>query len=186
MIISKIAFFVSILVVLFTPQTFAPHTLIHESLKLCGLLLVALCAMGRLYATAFLGGHKNSNLITQGPFSVVRNPLYVFSLIGVTGVALMSNHLILIICIPVLFFVLYLSLVKREEAFLRDAFGKEYEDYCKHVPRFFPDLSKYNAAENLVMSPKQLWHAFRDNLVWFVPSILFEVIEAIRPYIQFY
>ena len=51
-----------------------------------GLLLIAVCIVGRTWCTLYIGGHKKRQLRTHGPYSVVRNPLYVFTIIGTAGI----------------------------------------------------------------------------------------------------
>ncbi len=177
MYVSRIAMVLVVLLVLFTRQTFKDGSPVHETLDLIGILLVALCAMGRIYSTAFLGGHKNQKLIDYGPFSVVRNPLYMFSLLGITGIALMSNQIFVIFGLPLAFLLLYEGLISREEKFLKETFGEEYEAYCKRVPQLIPRFSVYQAPDTIVASPKLLWQAFRDATVWFIPIEVFELIE---------
>ena len=149
---SKVALILAFLLILFSRQIWENESPLHELLDFSGYFLIALCALGRVYSTAFLGGFKNKDLITYGPFSVVRNPLYVFSLIGVTGIALISNHLAVIIGLPVFFLVLYTFLIKREEQFLESEFGESYQEYKKTVPRLLPNFSLYNAPETISMT----------------------------------
>jgi len=152
----------------------------HEAIEFAGYLLIAVCALGRLYSTAFLGGHKNKNLITYGPFSVVRNPLYFFSLLGITGIALVSAHLLLIIFLPLAFVVIYHFLISREEAFLTETFGAEYEAYTKSTPRLIPNLTLYNAPDSIEVVPKYMNNAFRDAIWWFAAFPIFELAETLQ------
>lgn len=178
--ISRILVILAVATVLFTRQTFPENSVTHEFFDMLGLICLVVCALGRVYSTAFLGGHKNKDLISFGPYSVVRNPLYMFSLIGITGIALMSNQWIVMLGLPVAFYFLYISLIKREEHFLHDAFGQPYAQYLLSVPRLFPDFKNYKAPETILTSPEQLWHAARDATWWVSSFILFEVVEAIQ------
>ncbi|MFA6467997.1 MAG: isoprenylcysteine carboxylmethyltransferase family protein [Bacteroidota bacterium] len=86
-----------------------------------------------------------TNLITDGPFGHVRNPLYVGNILIYVGCAVMSNALVPYLGIAALawFILQYQLIVSREEEHLRGAFGDEYVTYCKNVPRFFPRMSRY-------------------------------------------
>jgi protein-S-isoprenylcysteine O-methyltransferase Ste14 len=55
------------------------YGLIHEPFEYVGYALVIVCVVGRIWCSAYVGGYKNTKLIDTGPFSIVRNPLYVFS-----------------------------------------------------------------------------------------------------------
>ena len=153
----------------------------HSSLRLLtdliGYGLVVLCAIGRIYTTAFLGGKKNVSLITQGPFSKVRNPLYVFSFIGVVGVSFLSARLGIILIAPIATFVIYHFLVAREEEFLKTQFGDEYIQYMANVPRFIPNLKAKSEIDTLTTSPSRLYAAVLDSVWWFILIPIFTLLE---------
>lgn len=153
---------------------------LHEILDMTGLALISVCALGRLYTTAYLGGAKNEKLITEGPFSVVRNPLYVFSWIGFTGIALMTTRLMFIIIIPIFFAVLYTMLVRREEAFLEEKFGDSYRAYKAKVPRFIPNFARYKNPEEIKVNTGLLMNGALDAVWWFTAYPLVELAEHIQ------
>lgn len=177
---SKIMLVLALAVMLFSHQYWPDDKPMHELFEFFGYILLAVCALGRMYATAFLGGKKNQELITYGPFSIVRNPLYFFSLIGITGIGFISNHISLAIILPVVFTLLYIRLIKREETFLRETFGKPYETYTKKVPRLLPRFSLYQAPEQVMMTPRFLNKAFADAIWWFLPFPLIELVEYLQ------
>jgi protein-S-isoprenylcysteine O-methyltransferase Ste14 len=153
---------------------------VHEFFDGLGEIMVALCAMGRLYCSAFLGGFKNRLIVRDGPYSIVRNPLYVLSWIGFTGIAFMTNHLVLMIGVPVAFAAMYHFLVAREEAFLLGRFGDEYRAYMRDVPRFLPDFSRYSAPETLQMAPRFLTKGFLDAVWWLAAYPVIEFSEVLQ------
>lgn len=87
-----------------------------------------------------------TNLITDGPFGHVRNPLYVGNILIYVGCGIMSNALMpyLAIAAFVWFSIQYHLIVSREEEHLRTAFGAEYDTYCSNVPRFLPRVVRYS------------------------------------------
>ena len=149
------------------PTTWPEGTLMHSVLWAVASVLIGLAALGRLYATAFLGGFKNQTLITQGPFSVMRNPLYFFSFVGVCGIAFATAQIILMVAVPMLFLLLMHRLMQREEAFLKERFGQGYQQYRERTPRFVPRLSLYQAPDTLEMCPQYLLNALKDAIWWF-------------------
>lgn len=177
---SKIAVIAAFTVAFFTKAFVSYDTPLHEGIEYIGYFLVAFCALGRLYSTAFLGGFKNETLITYGAFSMTRNPLYFFSLIGMTGIALISGHILIMIGIPVFFAILYHHLIKREEAFLLDTFGAQYQAYMASTPRLWPNVGKYNAPESIEVVPRYLNKAFKDAIWWFAAFPLFEIAEMLH------
>ncbi len=84
---------------------------------------------------------ETPRVITNGVFSVVRHPLYFASILTYLGLIVMTLSLLsVIIWIIAIIFYYYIS--RHEEKLLLSRFGKEYEDYMKKVPMFFP--LKYN------------------------------------------
>ena len=50
-----------------------------------GLALAAVGAAGRIWCSFFISGRKDGQLVSEGPYSISRNPLYVFSCIACWG-----------------------------------------------------------------------------------------------------
>jgi protein-S-isoprenylcysteine O-methyltransferase Ste14 len=87
-------------------------------------------------------------LITNGPFSYVRNPLYVGNMMLYVGVGIMSMALfpwMLIVAIA-WFYLQYYLIVTREEEYLAATFGGEFDAYRRNVRRFVPRLTPYRSA----------------------------------------
>lgn len=177
---SKVIVVLALVAAFFTKALIGYETIWHESIEFFGYFLIAICALGRVYSTAFLGGHKNNTLITYGAFSVVRNPLYFFSLLGMTGVAIISGHLVVMVVLPLAFIVMYHFLIAREEAFLLAEFGDAYKAYMASTPRLIPNFALYNAPEKTELVPKFLNKAFFDAIWWFAAFPLFEVAEMLQ------
>ncbi|HVZ59246.1 MAG TPA: isoprenylcysteine carboxylmethyltransferase family protein [Terriglobales bacterium] len=100
---------------------------------------VALLGVG---LRALASGHitKNSALTTTGPYAATRNPLYLGSIIIAIGFAIAARSLWVPAVLAALFLVIYLPVIRSEEAFLRSAFI-EFDDYSRRVPRFLPRLA---------------------------------------------
>lgn len=177
---TKILIVLTIMAGLFTKSSFPDDTIGHEVFELAGYILVTACAIGRIYSTAFIGGIKNENLITVGPYSMCRNPLYFYSLLGAAGIGLLSTHVIAFAIIFCGFLLIYRNLIAREEAFLAEKFGQTFENYKNSVPRIIPDLKKYSCPEELVFQPKYLNKSVFDAIWWFVPYPLFELADFLQ------
>jgi protein-S-isoprenylcysteine O-methyltransferase Ste14 len=87
-------------------------------------------------------------LITNGPFSYVRNPLYVGNMLMYAGIGVMSLALFpwLLIVAVAWFYIQYSLIVSQEEEYLQGRFGKEYAEYRASVGRFFPRLRRYSSS----------------------------------------
>ncbi len=95
-----------------------------------------------LVVRALASGHlqKNEQLATGGPYAYTRNPLYLGSLILAVGFALAARSWWIAAGIVLIFFAIYLPVIRSEEAFLRERFT-EFGDYAREVPALFPRLS---------------------------------------------
>jgi protein-S-isoprenylcysteine O-methyltransferase Ste14 len=180
MLASKLIVIGLLLCVYFSSSSIRVEGPAHEFFDGLGAIMVALCAMGRLYCSAFLGGFKNEKIVREGPYSVVRNPLYVLSWIGFTGIALMTNHVVLMIGVPAAFAIMYHFLVKREERFLLGKFGGEYRAFMNEVPRFIPNFAHYRAPETLLLVPKFLTKGFLDAVWWLAAYPIIEISEVLQ------
>lgn len=172
---SRLLAAVALLLLVFTRPAITPEMAVYALFINIGLVLIAIGVIGRVFSTIFLGGHKNETVITYGPFSVCRNPLYLFSLVGVVGVCFLSARLIYIFVIPYVMYRLYTALIKREEEFLKQKFSHTYEEYCARTPRFWPKFSLYQMPEVITVYPVFVGRAARDGLWWFAayPAISF-------------
>lgn len=84
-------------------------------------------------------------LVTEGIFRHCRNPLYVGNILMLLGVGILANSLIYVgIMIPVFLFI-YQAIVLAEENFLRGKFGPGFDEYCKNVNRWIPNLKGIGA-----------------------------------------
>jgi len=98
-------------------------------------------ALGRNYFVSsgfgaqLFAGHQ---LVTRGPFAIVRHPMYTGLLLAAFGSLLIAptwTTLAFACCAP-----LTAVRARREEAVLAAEFGEEWREYCRRVPPFFPRL----------------------------------------------
>jgi protein-S-isoprenylcysteine O-methyltransferase Ste14 len=89
------------------------------------------------YQARVIKGHE---LVTQGPYNMVRNPIYLgmFGAILATGLAFSRwwNFL----GAAILFLIGNHIRIQAEEKLLRETFGAQFDDYARRVPAFFPRL----------------------------------------------
>lgn len=77
-------------------------------------------------------------LVTQGPYRFVRNPMYIGARTALGGAALYYESLSLLIYAALFFLVTHLFVIWYEEPTLRKAFIEEYEIYSRQVRRWLP------------------------------------------------
>ncbi len=92
-------------------------------------------------------GHKKSNsreggaLVTTGPYSISRNPMYLGSFMIGSGFILLMWPWWMFPFFAVLFYARFNHQIKIEETLLTNAFREEFAQYCYKVPRIFPSIS---------------------------------------------
>jgi protein-S-isoprenylcysteine O-methyltransferase Ste14 len=80
---------------------------------------------------------KNEELTMTGPYAYCRNPLYLGSIIIATGFAIASRDPWVALGIVALFTLVYVPVIRSEEAFLRRRFAS-FNDYARRVPGLLP------------------------------------------------
>ena len=145
-----------------------------------GYALVVIGVFGRIYCSAFIGGRKNDMVVRDGPFSIVRNPLYVFSFIAMVGIGLESKMLSVLTALIVAFALYYPRVVAREEAFLKHKFGEPYDAYMREVPRWWPNFSLWSEPEQVDAKPAFLRRTAMDAAIFFLPLPCFAIIGKLQ------
>jgi protein-S-isoprenylcysteine O-methyltransferase Ste14 len=151
-----------VLLVLFSRsrwQETAPH--IQALVEFAGLLLIFVCILGRTWCTLYIGGYKKRELITKGPYSVVRNPLYVFTSLGAAGMGAQTGSVVIALLSAAATVAIFSTVARREEAFLAATFP-EFADYAARVPRFWPRWSVWQEADELRVRPHLVRRTFLD------------------------
>ena len=145
-----------------------------------GIVLVGVASLGRMWCSLYIAGYKDEQLITKGPYSICRNPLYFFSMVGATGIGFCTETLIFPLIFILLFACYYPFVIKSEEKRLKSIFGTVFEQYTHNVPAFFPDISRYEEPATYTVNPG-VYRAHIFSALWFVWSIgILEVLEGFR------
>jgi hypothetical protein len=133
-----------------------------------------------MWCTLYIGGRKSSEIVRLGPYSMSRNPLYVFSSIGAFGIGMMTGSLTVSLVLAVLCYIAFHFVILAEEGYLEKSFGETYLAYKREVPRFFPKLSLYKEANILSVRSSMLYKTLTDGLVFFVSYPLLELVEYLQ------
>lgn len=63
-------------------------------LETISLLLIVIATVGRsTWSSLYISGDKEHRAVCEGPYAILRNPLYMFSFVGVFGLGLANMHL---------------------------------------------------------------------------------------------
>jgi len=142
-----------------------------------GFVLLSASAFGRIWSSAFISGKKNKSLVTDGPYSMVRNPLYFCSFLGFLGAGLAFKSIVISTLLGIVFFLTHGSTILDEEKILAELFGRSYRSYKNSVPRFIPKPSLLKLPENVSLSPSIFTKALLDSSLIVSVFIMAHLIE---------
>jgi protein-S-isoprenylcysteine O-methyltransferase Ste14 len=159
--------------------TSAPPTLplMGVVFELTGTLAIFLAIAGRGWSLFYIGGRKNSELVTFGPYSITRNPLYFFSLVGIAGVGAQTGSLLSMGIFVMVAYLAFDMAMRGEEAYLESRYGSGFEEYRRAVPRLWPDLSLWRECEDVPLRSAQAIGSLRDGIVFLGAWIGIELIR---------
>src|SRR5579871_3425525 len=104
---SRIFAVLAVLLLLISQPWMADDNPLRQMMMWLGYALVIAGAFGRAYCSAFIGGRKNDVVVREGPFSVVRNPLYVFSFMAAVGIGMESGMFVMLALLAGAFILYY-------------------------------------------------------------------------------
>jgi protein-S-isoprenylcysteine O-methyltransferase Ste14 len=98
-----------------------------------------------------------AELNTTGPYSLVRNPLYVGRILNFTGLAMLTGSWIYGALVFLIAVLVYERISVYEEEFLREKFGAAHEAWAKSVPALLPRLSGWVAPKYPFWWKRMIW-----------------------------
>ncbi len=142
------AFFVFLAVTLavFLPKFLFPRQQkesLDGILDALGMILVLFGFLFRIAARGYKSekSHDGRCLITDGPYAVIRNPMYFGTLIIGTGIIMIIFEWWTIFIFGLIFLLIYVPQVNKEQRELSIRFTDEYRKYCEKLPKYFPKPS---------------------------------------------
>ncbi|MBN1615407.1 MAG: isoprenylcysteine carboxylmethyltransferase family protein [Deltaproteobacteria bacterium] len=153
-------------------------TIVTVILFASGCFLVAIASLGRLWCNLYIGGYKTEAVITEGPYSMCRHPLYFFSFLGAIGVALATETMLIPLAVFLGFAIYYPYTMRSEEADLLKRYHDAYAVYRDSTPAFFPKPSLLREPVNYTVYTRVFRKHIFDAL-WFIWLVgIMEIIEA--------
>jgi protein-S-isoprenylcysteine O-methyltransferase Ste14 len=149
---------------------------VREGLEWLGYLAVVVCVLGRAWCSAYIAGRKNRELVECGPYSIARNPLYGFSLLGLAGVGLQTGSLTLTALLLLGGSLYYGIVVRREEAHLLRTFPIAYRRYLLRTPRWLPDIRLWRDIAEVTIRPALVGRTLLDGAIFFAAYPLLEAL----------
>lgn len=91
-------------------------------------------------ALDFAFSDKVGNIVTSGPFRLIRHPFYTSYVLAWIGSSLLFNSMILWITLLYLVAFYYLSARKEERVIMKSVYSTEYRKYIQDVGMFLPRI----------------------------------------------
>jgi len=118
----------------------------NTTVTIIGFILLWSGVLLRNYSIKILGRHftptiqlqKDHDLITYGPYNIIRHPSYLGAMIALAGSAIFLNSLIGTVAAIAAMMFAYSVRIKAEEKVLAGLFGSKYHEYQKRTKRLIP------------------------------------------------
>ena len=175
-----VVLFAGLAVCLLGQARWRPGSTVHELIEWLGLLLIVICIIGRTWCTLYIGGRKDMELVTLGPYSISRNPLYFFSTIGAAGIGAQFGSVVLAVIAALISIAIFCLVIRQEEQLLSDLHGASYDDYRQRVPFLVPRLSLWKDADVLEVRPPRIVMTFVDASLMLLAVPISELIEYLQ------
>jgi len=119
-------------------------------LTVCGIILMVAGILFFIISfITIIKVYKTDRLCIKGVYSICRNPAYSSWLIFIVpGITLFWGSWVFL-TIPIVMYFNFRILIKAEETYLQNKFGKQYTDYKNNVSLLFPMFWKYTKEKNI-------------------------------------
>ncbi len=178
--LSKVLALIVIIAFILGKQKYGLDPITSSIVDVVALLFVTIGTLGRVWCAFYISGFKNKKVVTDGPYSMSRNPLYLYSLIGAIGIGLVSHSLAVLGFIVIGFGLYYPFVIIGEEKKLISILGKDYEDYTKRVPRFFPNRKLFTQPIDYTVKPKVFYKDLQDCTMFIITYGAIIIINALK------
>ena len=166
--------------ILFSRSAWMDPEWVFDIFEVIGIFAIIAGVLGRFWAVLYIGGRKNNMVMQDGPYSVCRHPLYLFSTIATVGFGLMLGSLIITAILGGVIFMILSITASKEERFLRAEFGTQYDEYAARVPRILPKPSLFTTEPRVEFNVTSLRVNLADALFFLSLIPLAELSESLK------
>lgn len=169
-ILILVAFVLFILFIRLTIPSWQNEPL-EEFFDVLGILLVLFGFLLRITARGYKeemsqGGNR---LVIDGPYLLIRNPMYFGTLMIGTGLVLVLFRLWTLPVFLIVYLAIYIPQITKEEKVLSARFGEEYKAYCRIASKYFINPFKVFNPSIVRLKLKTYW--FKKELPSFLATI---------------
>ncbi|MFH1338697.1 MAG: isoprenylcysteine carboxylmethyltransferase family protein [Candidatus Omnitrophota bacterium] len=139
--------FLSVATFILLSKFFYPHWHHEGPDEVFDAIGIAVVLFGFLFRIAARGykaemSPRGNVLITDGTYGLIRHPMYFGTLLIGLGITLVLFKLWVFFLFLIIFLLIYIPQVRKEENSLYRRFGDEYANYFASTPKYFPDIRR--------------------------------------------
>ena len=151
----------------------APHT--FQLLCIAGICLIVAGSSVRLWASGCI--LKNQELATEGPYTLVRHPLYLGNILLLAGFSIASGQWWSVLLLIVYLWFFYPLAVAYEDYKLHRKFAGSWKSWCDATPALVPRLAAPNRRLKAPWSIKKSLYKNGEPLLLLFVLVMLLVME---------
>lgn len=154
-----------------------PHALLdrHELMPVLGLIFVLAGLLLRSWAAGVIA--KRAALATVGPYAFVRHPLYVGSFSIALGFVLIMEDRLALMATLLLYWAIYLPVMRAEERELAQRFGEMWRTYAARTGGVIPRLPLRRVPGEWSW---RRWWRNREWRMWPQTALVIAILEGVN------
>lgn len=180
LLIIRLAFVPIIFVAIFVRPSWSLNSLASFAMEFVGYLFLLAGLTIRIWCICYIGNRKSQEIVTTGPYSLCRNPLYMGTFLLAIGVGLCFENVLMVLLVPAVLIPVHLLTVRLEESHLEAQFGQTYQLYKQKVPRFWPRFSNYNSPDVIEVHVSSIRRIALDTIGMLLLPQLEDLLEILH------
>lgn len=178
--VTAICLLTGLLLAVLSEPRFPPESEHHWVFTAAGFVLLIAGILLRIWATASISHRKSSELVTSGPYSLSRNPLYLGTLLIVCGfLSFWHSATLLLFAVPPILLYIF-GVVPAEERLLASRFGETFDDYARRTPRWIPNRFHYTSEPSPTTRTKGFGQEVQSGAWWLILGALSHALCHLR------
>jgi len=173
---------------LFTFRNLYPHNpFFDDTLDFLGFIVLLMGTLLRMSARGHkkANSHRSEKLVTTGPYTLVRNPMYLGSFLTGAGFILIVWPWWSLPLFAGLFYLRFKKQIIKEEGFLEKLDKEAYAAYCKKVPQILPSLKQLKTLRiERIVDLKEAFSTTEKRGLWGWP-LLAVLLESFQEWLIF-
>ncbi|WP_437185046.1 methyltransferase family protein [Planctomicrobium sp. SH668] len=178
--LTAVCLLTGLMLTLLSPPSIKLGSALNINLIAAGYASIAFGILLRIWSIAYIHSRKSTSVVTTGPYSICRNPLYVGTLLTVVGYLLIIQSLTMALCFIPIILLYQFGVVPVEELVLRTRHPEAYAAYCQDVSRWFPRVRARAFAKARLVWSKAVGRELQCAGWWIAVAVLIHVVCSYR------